>query len=148
MSPTINVEVYEVRSPMGSYIERPISGRALKFIFETLPPVQALPLLKLLAFTGERVPVQIPLWHLDFPRHIRKALARDNAHFIADLIQRSREEVLRAPRLGKVSVARIEAILADAGHFLNTDIPGWPGEALCDTGSDYEWSRWPTQLLK
>jgi DNA-directed RNA polymerase subunit alpha len=53
-------------------------------------------------------------------------LKAEQIYYIGDLIQKSEQELLRAPNLGRKSLNEIKEVLTDKGLDLGTDIPNWP----------------------
>lgn len=53
-------------------------------------------------------------------------LKAEQIYYIGDLIQKSEQDLLRTPNLGRKSLNEIKEVLTDKGLELGTDIPNWP----------------------
>ena len=53
-------------------------------------------------------------------------LKAEQIYYIGDLIQKSEQDLLRTPNLGRKSLNEIKEVLTDKGLDLGTDIPNWP----------------------
>ncbi|MDC9726701.1 MAG: DNA-directed RNA polymerase subunit alpha [Candidatus Thioglobus sp.] len=53
-------------------------------------------------------------------------LKAEQIYYIGDLIQKSEQDLLRTPNLGRKSLNEIKEVLTDKGLYLGTDIPNWP----------------------
>ncbi len=59
-------------------------------------------------------------------------LKAENIFYIGDLIQRSENELLKTPNLGKKSLNEIKEVLATRGLSLGMRLENWPPESLKD----------------
>jgi len=53
-------------------------------------------------------------------------LKAEQIYYIGDLIQKSEQDLLRTPNLGRKSLNEIKEVLTEKGLDLGTDIPNWP----------------------
>ena len=53
-------------------------------------------------------------------------LKAEQIYYIGDLIQKSEQDLLRTPNLGRKSLNEIKEVLTDKKLALGTDIPNWP----------------------
>jgi DNA-directed RNA polymerase subunit alpha len=53
-------------------------------------------------------------------------LKAEQIYYIGDLIQKSEQDLLRTPNLGRKSLNEIKEVLTDKGLDLGTEIPNWP----------------------
>jgi len=53
-------------------------------------------------------------------------LKAEQIYYIGDLIQKSEQDLLRTPNLGRKSLNEIKEVLTDKDLDLGTDIPNWP----------------------
>lgn len=63
---------------------------------------------------------------LALPLRAHRAAQNENIVFVGDLIQKTRDELLRGPMTGPVTVKEIEAELAKHGLALGTFDPAYP----------------------
>ena len=59
-------------------------------------------------------------------------LKAENVYYIGDLIQRSENELLKTPNLGKKSLTEIKDILGTYGLSLGMKLDNWPPSNLQD----------------
>jgi DNA-directed RNA polymerase subunit alpha len=57
-------------------------------------------------------------------------LKAENIHLIGDLVQRTEQELLKTPNLGKKSLTEIKDVLAARGLTLGMKIDSWPPEQV------------------
>ena len=53
-------------------------------------------------------------------------LKAENVYYIGDLVQRTENDLLKTPNLGKKSLTEIKAVLAKRGLSLDMRVPKWP----------------------
>jgi DNA-directed RNA polymerase subunit alpha len=59
-------------------------------------------------------------------------LKAENIHYIGDLVQRTENELLKTPNLGKKSLTEIKDVLASRSLSLGMKLENWPPESLSD----------------
>ncbi len=69
---------------------------------------------------------------LDLTVRSANCLKAENIHYVGDLIQRTENELLKTPNLGKKSLTEIKDVLATRGLSLNMQLDNWPPAALED----------------
>ena len=57
-------------------------------------------------------------------------LNAENIFYIGDLIQRTENELLKTPNLGRKSLNEIKEVLASRGLTLGMKLEGWPPSGL------------------
>ena len=57
-------------------------------------------------------------------------LAAENIYYIGDLIQRTENELLKTPNLGRKSLNEIKEVLASRGLSLGMKLENWPPAGL------------------
>ena len=57
-------------------------------------------------------------------------LRNDNIIYIGDLFQKSENDMLRTPNIGRKSLNEIREILMQMGLNLGMDVPEWPPENI------------------
>ncbi|MCG2633985.1 MAG: DNA-directed RNA polymerase subunit alpha [Gammaproteobacteria bacterium] len=67
-----------------------------------------------------------PVDDLELTVRSANCLKAENIQFIGDLIQRSEQELLKTPNLGKKSLNEIKDVLAGHGLSLGMRLEGWP----------------------
>jgi len=65
-------------------------------------------------------------------------LKNDNIVYIGDLVQKSKETMLRTPNFGRKSLNEIEGVLAQLGLTLGMQVPNWPPENIEDLAKRLE----------
>ena len=65
-------------------------------------------------------------------------LKAENIYYIGDLIQRTENELLKTPNLGRKSLNEIKEVLASMGLSLGMDVPNWPPENIEDLAKKFE----------
>lgn len=59
-------------------------------------------------------------------------LKAESIYYIGDLVQRSENDLLKTPNLGRKSLLEIKSVLAQKGLNLGMHIEGWPSENLLE----------------
>ncbi len=59
-------------------------------------------------------------------------LKAENIYYIGDLVQRSENDLLKTPNLGKKSLTEIKTVLAQRGLALGIQLEGWPPADLSE----------------
>jgi DNA-directed RNA polymerase subunit alpha len=57
-------------------------------------------------------------------------LKAENIHLIGDLVQKTEQELLKTPNLGKKSLTEIKDVLASRGFYLGMKVEFWPPEQV------------------
>ena len=91
---------------------------------------------KIFASTGERPETykgSFELWidpnHAQFTG-LKNCLKAENIYYIGDLIQRTENELLKTPNLGRKSLNEIKEVLAARGLTLGMKLENWPPAGL------------------
>jgi len=71
-----------------------------------------------------------PVHDLELTVRAANCLKAENIYYIGDLVQRSENDLLKTPNLGKKSLTEIKAVLAQRGLNLGVVIDVWPPEEL------------------
>ena len=71
-----------------------------------------------------------PVDDLELTVRSANCLKAENVYYIGDLIQRSENELLKTPNLGKKSLTEIKDILATYGLSLGMKLDNWPPNNL------------------
>jgi DNA-directed RNA polymerase subunit alpha len=71
-----------------------------------------------------------PVDDLELTVRSANCLKAENIYYIGDLIQRSENELLRTPNLGRKSLNEIKEVLASRGLTLGMRLENWPPAAL------------------
>ena len=71
-----------------------------------------------------------PIDDLELTVRSTNCLKAENIYFIGDLIQRSENELLKTPNLGKKSLTEIKDVLASHSLSLGMRLENWPPESL------------------
>ena len=71
-------------------------------------------------------------FNLDLELTVRSAncLKAENIYYIGDLIQRTENELLKTPNLGRKSLNEIKEVLAARGLTLGMKLENWPPAGL------------------
>ena len=67
-----------------------------------------------------------PVDELDLTVRSANCLKAESVHYIGDLVQKTRTELLRTPNLGEKSLNEITKVLASKGLELGMQLEGWP----------------------
>jgi DNA-directed RNA polymerase subunit alpha len=59
-------------------------------------------------------------------------LKAENIYYIGDLVQRTENDLLKTPNLGKKSLLEIKNVLASRGLSLGMRLDNWPPSSLQD----------------
>ncbi len=71
-----------------------------------------------------------PVDDLELTVRSANCLKAENIHYIGDLIQRSENELLKTPNLGRKSLNEIKEVLASRGLTLGMKLESWPPAGL------------------
>jgi DNA-directed RNA polymerase subunit alpha len=71
-----------------------------------------------------------PVDDLELTVRSANCLKAENIYFIGDLIQRTENELLKTPNLGRKSLNEIKEVLASRGLTLGMKLENWPPEGL------------------
>jgi DNA-directed RNA polymerase subunit alpha len=71
-----------------------------------------------------------PVDDLELTVRSANCLKAENIYFIGDLIQRTENELLKAPNLGRKSLNEIKDVLASRGLTLGMKLENWPPVGL------------------
>jgi DNA-directed RNA polymerase subunit alpha len=71
-----------------------------------------------------------PVDDLELTVRSANCLKAENIYYIGDLIQRSENELLKAPNLGRKSLNEIKDVLASKGLTLGMKLENWPPAGL------------------
>lgn len=74
-----------------------------------------------------------PVDDLELTVRSANCLKAENIFYIGDLIQKSENELLKTPNLGKKSLTEIKDVLASKGLSLGMKLENWPPESLART---------------
>lgn len=67
-----------------------------------------------------------PVDDLELTVRAANCLKAENIYYIGDLVQRSENDLLKTPNLGKKSLLEIKGVLAQRGLSLGMRVEGWP----------------------
>jgi len=67
-----------------------------------------------------------PVDDLELTVRSANCLKAEDIYYIGDLVQRSENELLKTPNLGKKSLSEIKSVLADRGLSLGMKLESWP----------------------
>ena len=79
-----------------------------------------------------------PVDELELTVRSANCLKAENIYYIGDLIQRTENELLKTPNLGRKSLNEIKEVLAQMGLHLGMDVANWPPENIDDLAKRYE----------
>ena len=71
-----------------------------------------------------------PVDELELTVRSSNCLRAENIHYIGDLIQRTENDLLKTPNLGRKSLNEIKDVLASRGLSLGTALEHWPPAGL------------------
>jgi DNA-directed RNA polymerase subunit alpha len=71
-----------------------------------------------------------PVDDLELTVRSANCLKAENIYYIGDLIQRSENELLKTPNLGRKSLNEIKEVLASRGLTLGMKLENWPPAGL------------------
>lgn len=71
-----------------------------------------------------------PVEDLELTVRSTNCLKAEDIHYIGDLVQRSENELMRTPNLGKKSLTEITQVLSEQGLGLGTEVANWPPKEL------------------
>jgi len=71
-----------------------------------------------------------PVDDLELTVRSANCLKAENIYFIGDLVQKSENELLKTPNLGKKSLTEIKDVLASRTLSLGINLENWPPENL------------------
>ena len=75
-----------------------------------------------------------PVDDLELTVRSANCLKAENIYYVGDLIQRSENELLKTPNLGKKSLTEIKTVLASQSLSLGTRLENWPPSYLEQRG--------------
>ena len=73
-----------------------------------------------------------PVDDLELTVRAANCLKAENIYYIGDLVQRSENDLLKTPNLGKKSLMEIKSVLSQRGLALGMIVDGWPPSDLPD----------------
>lgn len=73
-----------------------------------------------------------PVDDLELTVRAANCLKAESIYYIGDLVQRSENDLLKTPNLGRKSLLEIKSILAQNGLSLSMNIEGWPPASLAE----------------
>lgn len=73
-----------------------------------------------------------PVDDLELTVRAANCLKAENIYYIGDLVQRTENDLLKTPNLGKKSLTEIKTVLSQRGLSLGMVIDGWPPSELPD----------------
>ena len=71
-----------------------------------------------------------PVDELELTVRSANCLKAENANYIGDLVQKTENELLRTPNLGKKSLNEIKEILSSHGLSLGMELDNWPPKEI------------------
>jgi DNA-directed RNA polymerase subunit alpha len=71
-----------------------------------------------------------PVDELELTVRSANCLKAENIYYIGDLIQRTENELLKTPNLGRKSLNEIKEVLASRGLTLGMKLENWPPAGL------------------
>jgi DNA-directed RNA polymerase subunit alpha len=71
-----------------------------------------------------------PVDDLELTVRSANCLKAEDIYYIGDLVQRSENELLKTPNLGKKSLSEIKSVLAERGLSLGMKLENWPPAQL------------------
>ena len=81
--------------------------------------------------TGNFDPILLrPVDELELTVRSANCLKAENIYYIGDLIQRTENELLKTPNLGRKSLNEIKEVLASRGLTLGMKLESWPPAGL------------------
>lgn len=95
--------------------------------------LQAEPIAKIQSLGSEVNPVLLrPVDDLELTVRAANCLKAENIFYIGDLVQRTENDLLKTPNLGKKSLTEIKSVLSSRGLSLGMAIDNWPPKELAD----------------
>jgi len=76
-----------------------------------------------------------PIEDLDLTVRSTNCLKAENIHYVGDLVQRSENDLLKTPNLGRKSLNEIKSVLEQYQLSLGMSLPSWPPAELKDKTS-------------
>ncbi len=76
-----------------------------------------------------------PIGDLELTARASNCLRAENIHYIGDLVQRSRSDLIRTPNLGKITIGLIEKVLEGYGLHLGMKVDNWASRRDACKGS-------------
>lgn len=73
-----------------------------------------------------------PVDDLELTVRAANCLKAESIYYIGDLVERSENDLLKTPNLGRKSLIEIKSVLAQNGLSLGMDIKGWPPSSLVE----------------
>ena len=71
-----------------------------------------------------------PVDDLELTVRSANCIKAENIHYIGDLVQKTENELLKTPNLGKKSLTEIKDVLASRSLSLGMRLENWPPESL------------------
>lgn len=95
--------------------------------------LQAEPAQKIQSLGSEVNPMLLrPVDDLELTVRAANCLKAENIFYIGDLVQRTENDLLKTPNLGKKSLTEIKSVLSSRGLSLGMAIDNWPPKELAD----------------
>ena len=95
--------------------------------------LQAEPAQKIQSLGSEVNPMLLrPVDDLELTVRAANCLKAENIFYIGDLVQRTENDLLKTPNLGKKSLTEIKSVLSSRGLSLGMAIDNWPPKELSD----------------
>ena len=73
-----------------------------------------------------------PIDRMDLTVRSTNCLKAENIHYVGDLVQKTENELLKTPNLGRKSLSEIKAMLEEHQLQLGTTLPNWPPAELVE----------------
>ena len=71
-----------------------------------------------------------PVDDLELTVRSANCLKAENIYYVGDLVQRTENDLLKTPNLGKKSLTEIKDVLAERGFTLGTKLENWPPSSI------------------
>ena len=73
-----------------------------------------------------------PIDRMDLTVRSTNCLKAENIHYVGDLVQKTENELLKTPNLGRKSLSEIKAMLDKHKLVLGTTLNDWPPKELVE----------------